>query len=80
MLYKRIIGQHKKDCYAIKNYINGRWDTPWAAPWVNRQYYGTATGKVKNRNTHLWTEFQCNCVGCPARFIVHSSIMEELVK
>lgn len=62
----RVLGQHRKDCFAIDAVERGNWETPWAerAESKGLDAWGTKPG------WHSWIEIQCNDPHCTARLLI----------
>lgn len=75
----KVVGKHRKDCFAVKAVREGRWYTPWGpiaygehgAPVVKtwRKY-----GK-NGRKLLTWVRFVCNHGGCKAELHVESEFI-----
>jgi len=68
----KLIGKHHKDCYAIKNYNEGKWDTPWAYIMDGRTY-GTKVAPIHKKGNSPWIYVRCNCTHCDAKLAVLSN-------
>ena len=67
MIRTRLIKNHRRGCHAVKNYLSGFWNTPWAyfedVTWRDRR--GGKTG-----STEMWAVATCNDTDCKAKFLV----------
>jgi hypothetical protein len=68
MIRKRHIGKHAKDCYALRMFMAGKWDSPWACPEMvfrNKRGY-------KGHGYTTWILYKCNSPDCKAQLLLHS--------
>lgn len=70
---KRIAVKHRPGCLALKTRNEGRWKTPWATIKTTRFLNVNGCGK----GWHLWAEFGCNDIACPAKLLVRE---EDILK
>jgi hypothetical protein len=80
----KVVGKHRKDCWAIKNRKNGTWPTEWGpiaygahgepVRSTERRY-----GK-RGRMFKYWLVFVCNCVGCPAQLHIEDKFILEAAR
>lgn len=67
MIKTKQIGKHSKDCYAIKQFNDGVWDTPWA--FLEEAVYLDKSGGKRGGICRWWIA-PCNCRGCKAVLMV----------
>lgn len=61
------INQHSNECYAIKEFEKGVWDTPWA--FIGKTVWLDKNGGNRGKTT-MWQIICCNCTHCSAKLLV----------
>jgi hypothetical protein len=72
----RLLVGHSKDCYAIKNVLDGRWQTPWAF-FTGAVEWRDSRGRKVRHGYSRWIQVRCNCHECPANMIVNEGTVLE---
>lgn len=75
VVQSRVVGKHRKGCYALAAFRRGAWSTPWAL--IDREQpavYATKRGNTKvetqRRNNYRYLQFICNDTHCTAKVLV----------
>jgi hypothetical protein len=78
------VGKHRKGCHALASYERGDWFTPWSLPMREEPTtWGTAKGNTDSdvsRRNHLFVQFCCNDIQCPARLLVSNDAILQMVE
>jgi hypothetical protein len=74
----KIIGKHRKGCFAVGRVTKGVWDSPWSGLVI--QYWGNFAGNPngKHHRHHLWASISCKDPECSAKKIIHSEVLNNL--
>lgn len=61
----KVVKGHVLTCYAIKNAMDGTWDTPWSSI-TEQTEYRDSIGRKNRGGYHRWKFARCNCTHCDA--------------
>lgn len=66
----KILGKHRKDCYALASVKSGDWDTPWA--FLETTEYRDRAGRRQSKRFvgNRWWRVRCNDPDCSAEIAV----------
>lgn len=74
----KLIIEHARDCYAMKNVRNGVWSTPWAYVQPDGDYRDSL-GRRRRNGGRRWVRIGCNSHVCPALIAVEESSLLEML-
>jgi hypothetical protein len=78
MISSRQFGEHSSDCYALKHFEDGTWNTPWC---IGEHVFADTYGNENGRYDYVcWLKFRCNCTKCPAVLMIRESLVLELLQ
>lgn len=74
----KVIGKHSEDCYAIRNFKNGTWSTPWAFI-TDEVTSGRKNAPVAKNGHDRWVYAICNCTTCSAKIAIRERDILDLI-
>lgn len=64
----KFLAAHVEDCYAIKNFRDKSWSTPWTFCRPESKFGSKVT--PLRQGSRIWIIGCCNCTYCPAKIAV----------
>jgi hypothetical protein len=70
------IGAHIPDCFAVKNFNEGKWNTPWS---IFHKFKFGSKSHPNRRGNYAWSIVNCNNHECRAKLAVFQDDIFKLL-